>query len=205
MTVHRCIIYPYILKLCDHITSNFWKTIFENLAYGITIDNCSIQFNNVCSTVVDTKCKLEKDDINLYTKLMDIFEQSLTDNERNLLFLENSITKVSIKKKMVKDILLERFILSIKKTYNLTLKQAKHILLYLSFALLFKIITSNDILYTDDDIESITYLTMSTNSVVLNKELYSDTNNIILLECIDKPTMSCLWKKHVSSLKKMIV
>jgi hypothetical protein len=25
------------------------------------------------------------------------------------------------------------------------------------------------------------------------------------LECIDKPTMSCLWKKHISSLKKLIV
>lgn len=154
------ICYPFIFECCQFCVNNYWSNIFENLAYGIPPENCFIKKGNEhikhSSTTFDTLCCYEKSDSHvllqredpeiLYDKLMNMFINVLNLDEK----IEDNqsvyYTKwVDIRKKNLKNILLENYVLNLKNEFHLSIEEAKNLLNHINMAISFKIINNKDI------------------------------------------------------------
>ena len=109
----------------------------------------------------------------------------------------------SIRKKNVKELLVELFVTRMKNKYSLTLKKSRYLLSVIFMAMVFKVITSDDIDYSDGMINSIEGIKFTKNNIIIDCDLYDlDTvsGNRIVLE--KKSKMSDNWVKYLKDLRK---
>ena len=86
-----------------------------------------------------------------------------------------------IKKKSIKQSLIEKYIISKKKEFNLDYILAHKILNKLLLGLLLKTITSKHIVYKDNNITDITCLNFFENGCTLNHNIYNYKSNYIVV------------------------
>ena len=110
----------------------------------------------------------------------------------------------NIRKKNIKDLLIERYVLNMKDKYLLTFKQAQELLSHIFIGLVFKVISVKDIKYNDGVITSIDGITFENKKINMQKNIYD--NEIEFRKCIiiDKNEMSENWYKYISNLKKIV-
>lgn len=216
MPIKKHILYPFFLKIAMDSKSEFWRNVYENLAYGITLENCYIQNNHLCynrdSEILSVK--LDKNDISIEEKITKLIneENILTENEKNLMKIDIYVTSYmennydnkwfNIKKKNIKDILIEKFVINNKKKYNLSIKQAKILLSFLVIALIFKAITHNDINYSNNNINDISGITFNNQSFSLFHNLFDNVGNLIVCDECEMKTMKSYWFKYIDTMKK---
>src|SRR3990167_4344090 len=162
MPSRREIMYPYFLECCEHTDEPFWEDIFRNLAYGIVPTGTYINKGFLCCNYKNREFsyKIERKNAKtLYNDLYDLFTEKLCilskkqNQQKKYEFLEveesikNSIQSWSgIRKKAIKDSLFKRFVLEKKEQYNFSFEDARKLLSFITLALLFKTITSKDII-----------------------------------------------------------
>ena len=133
--------YPEFLKCCNHTDDMFWKFIFEDLAYGNTPYNVYIYKGNLCCNIkgrefvyridFSNSQSLFETVYNLFTTKLNIISQSEKENTYKNFVNEKDDSKIEwkdIKKKNLKDILLQRYVIDMKNVYSLTIEQAKRLL-----------------------------------------------------------------------------
>ena len=116
------LIYPVFLKCCKFTTDNFWKFIFEDLAYGNCPYGTYIVKNYLCCNYkgkeFSYKIDREKDPNIVYLEVYDILHNKfgLLSNKdktqnRKLFFQKgkDANIKETLKKKYIKLILIEKF------------------------------------------------------------------------------------------------
>ena len=110
----------------------------------------------------------------------------------------------NIRKKNIKDLLIERYVLNMKTKYSLSYKQAQNLLSTIFIGLVFKVISVKDIKYSDGSITDIEGLTFTNKEFKFEKNIYG--NDIEFRKCIllDKNSMSDNWEKFLNNLKKLI-
>ena len=89
-----------------------------------------------------------------------------------------------------------------KNTYGLTIKQAKYLLSVLFMAIVFKVITSKDIDYSDGKIQNIKGIEFSKKKIILKRNIYTSDLNISPEIFTDKQLMSENWGKYLKDLRK---
>ena len=104
---------------------------------------------------------------NDHYKLIKCFEEI----EKELKDIKNS-NWTSIKKKSIKDNIIENFIIDMKNTYNLSLSVCKELNSVIQLGLIFKTITHKDIVYEDGKIKSISGILFKDNAFELRKDLF---------------------------------
>ena len=77
---------------------------------------------------------------------------------------------VNIRKKNIKNLLVERYVVDMKNKHSLTIKQAKYLLSVLFIAIVFKVITSDDIEYSDGKIQNINVIEYSNKKIIIKKK-----------------------------------
>jgi hypothetical protein len=209
--------YPIFLQCIEFATDSFWRSIFEDLAYGVkpagvSLDGIGIHifvdklhFNFKFS---ETSPKELFDQItNLFYKKLNISPKSDKVRQQYNFYRLLQNTKYtdwsSIRKKNIKIILIKNYVIEKKEKYNLTVKQMKKLLSLITIGFNFKLITVDDIDYDpiNNRIQSINGIVISDKQITLNKSFkiepllpqsLSTSNNTIV--------MKSLWEKYVSSL-----
>jgi len=210
------IIYPIFLECIQYCTDDFWESVFEELAYGKTPYGVYISKNYICCNYKgkEFSYKIEKtksskeiyDDVYnlLFVKLGLLSSKDKVKKKLEFFNFEKDINEnrkqwSNIRKKNVKDLYIENYVISMKNKYNLSIKQAKHLLSMISIGMIFKVISNKDIEFKDGVIERIEGIKFENKKLIFEKNIYNlDTAYSYVL--IDKPCLYVEWEKFLNKL-----
>ncbi|MBT7706845.1 hypothetical protein HN747_05370, partial [archaeon] len=188
MTGDKDIVYPVFLECCQYASDAYWKTTFEDLAYGQTPYGTYISKGFLCCSYKDKEFSYKIEKIpaeKLYTDVHSLLTNKLgilstrekntqrrafTEIEKDI--RESRQTWASIRKKTVKDMLVENFVVEMQSAYALTTKQAKKLLSALFVSLMFKIIGTKDIHYDGTKITSIDGIGFRRKKMIFKRTVY---------------------------------
>lgn len=222
MPVKKEIVFPVFLECCQYADDVFWENIFEDLAYGRPPYGTYISKNFLCCSYKNKEFsyKIERKDPKI---LFDDIYQLLTEklgilsikekNRKKLDFhmIEKNIKQSrqdwsSIRRKNIKDAMYEKFAIDMKDKYSLGIKQARYLLAIILISIMFKTITSKDIIYKDEKIIQITGIDFTKGKILLNKPFCNIDSNLICetpeIEDQQDRLMSMNWEKYLYSLRK---
>lgn len=220
MPIKKDLVYPIFLECCQFATDIFWENIFEDLAYGKTPYGTYISKDFLCCSYrnKDFSYKIEQKDpkvifnelYNLLSAKLGLLSQSEKVTKRKAFKdLENTMKDTrknwnDIKKKNIKELLIELYVTDMQTKHSLSTKQAKHLLFIIFIAIVFKAITNNNINYENNRIQHIEGIDFVKKQIIIKKNLYklevSFAPNIVM----DKKLMSDNWDKYLKDLKKLI-
>lgn len=220
MPIKKEIIYPIFLQCCQYTNDIFWENVFEDLAYGKTPYGTYINKDFLCCNYKDKEFsyKIEKKDPKqLYEDVYDLLARkfgllSQRDKLKKKIDFYNIEEEIkegrknwsSIKKKNIKDLLIENYVIDMKNKFCLSLKQARYLLSIIFISMVFKVITIKDIHYSNGKIENIEGIQIKKKEIILERDIYnieSEFNNCILVE---SNLMSDNWEKYLNYIKKLI-
>lgn len=218
MVIKKELIYPIFLECCKYVDDSFWENIFENLAYGKTPYGTYISKNFLCCSYKNKEFsyKIErKDPEELYKDVYNLLNNKLgilsskekVKQKDNFQKTEEKMKEVrqewaTIRKKNVKELILERYVLNMQKKYFLTVKQTKYLLSIIIVALMFKAISSDDIEYSDNKIHKINGIDFEKNKIIINKDIYNTEVDIIDDSVVETKNMIDNWEKYLNNLRK---
>jgi hypothetical protein len=219
MPVKREIIYPIFLECVQYAQDVFWENVFEDLAYAkcpygtyITKDflTCSYKNKEFSYKIERKDPKVLYEDIyKLLTEKLGILSHKEKAQKRlDFHELEKNIKEsrqdwASIRRKNIKDIMYVKYVIDAKTKYSLTTKQCKYLLSVILLSIMFKTITSKDIVYKDDRIQQITGIEFSKGKIILKRPLccpgtISETPE---LDETKLKAMSENWGKYLKNLR----
>ena len=211
------IVYPIFIECIQFVTDSFWKGIFEDLACGKTPYGLYISKDFLCCSYKnkDFSYKIEKknpkelysDVYNLLVNRAGILSNG-DKNKKRLEFIkaESNIKESrnswgEIKKKNVKDFLIELYVVNMKKKYNLSISHSRKLLSLIMIAFVFKTITNKDITYENGEITNIDGIVFTEGDFQFTKDIYGITSVELTPEIIiEKKVMSDYWYKYYTSL-----
>ena len=218
MPINKEIIYPVFLECCEFAIDSFWENVFEDLAYGKTPYGTYINKNFFCCSYKNKEFsyKIERkepyelyiDIYNLLTKKLGIFSHKEKIKKR--VDFNNTETRIkefrqewgNIRKKNIKDLLVERYVIDMKNKYSLTIKQAKYLLSIIFIAIVFKVITPKDIEYSDNKIQNIDGIEFTQKNILIKRNIYDIEVCFSPEIFVDKKLMSDNWEKYLAVLRK---
>lgn len=219
MPIKKEIIYPIFLECFQYTTDSFWENIFEDLSYGKCPYGTYINKNFLCCNYKDKEFsyKIEKKNPQqLYNDIYNLLAVKLgllssrdklkkkmdfNNIEEELKFNKNKWT--DIRKKNIKDLLIENYVIDMKNKYLLSNKQSKNLLSSIFIGMIFKVINIKDICYSEGKINSINGIRFEKNKIIYDKNIYDFDINFQKCILIDKPIMSENWNKYITNLKKI--
>jgi hypothetical protein len=206
MLVKKEILFPVFLECCQYADDTFWENIFEDLAYGKAPYGTYISKEFLCCGYKkkEFSYKIEKkpaemiyqEVYSLLTKRLGLLSYREKVKKKKIFTdLEDSIKDtrkkwVDIKKKNMKELLIELYVTRMKNKHQLSIKQAKYLISIILLAMVFKVITSANINYSDGRIISIDGIDFSKKQVIIKKNLYSLEVNFSPHIVLDKKVMS---------------
>lgn len=218
--IKREIIYPVFLDCCQYTDDIFWQNIFEELAYGKTSYGIYISKNFICCNQrkKEFSYKIEnKEPQIIFNELYHIFKnkvgiqshQEKLVNRKAFKQLEDETNQNiknnwgSIKKKNMKELLIELYVTKMKNKYFLTLEQSRYLISIIYIGLTFKVLTKKDINYSNGEILGIDGIDFERKKVILNKDIYSVEITIDEQTEINKKMMIDVWNKYIKELRKL--
>ena len=192
MPVKKEIVYPFFLECCQFACDSFWETIFEDLSYGIVPYGTYINKDYLCCSCKNKEFsyKIERKDPKLmYDEIYNLLSGKLgilsyKEKQRKRIDynqLEKEIKEsrqkwTDIKKKNIKDYLIEQYVIMMKKKHSLDISQTKFLLSLITLALVTKIIGTKDITYENGKIVDIRGIKITTDGKVSIGSFLSATN-----------------------------
>ena len=214
------LIYPIFLEVCKYADEDiFWKYVFEDLAYGRAPYGTYITKNFMCCNYkgkeFSYKIEVTKQPEVLFDEIYNLLHTKfglLSDKDKikkRQIFDSVNDNKDwnnnwnSIKKKNIKNIIIENFIIKQKTKNLLSIKQARKLLSLIIIGIIFKTITSDDINYENGQINEIEGIKFEEKKICVTKNICDFGSNLLPEIVIEKKTMSDNWDKYISSLKKI--
>jgi hypothetical protein len=159
------ICYPIFLQVSQFTKDNFWIFIFEDLAFGITpfgtyIDNSKTihsrlkgkQFNYNFSN--KTSKEIYNDLIDIFKNKLKIFSKLdyyIQKTQFDKMLEEKNKDWKDIKKKNIKDILIENYVIEMKQKYSLSVSQTQKLLHCILLGFNFKLLINKDVNYDSEE------------------------------------------------------
>lgn len=217
--MRRDILYPIFLECCSYTEDDFWKYIFEDLAYGICPYNTYISKGSIQSNIkgheFSYKINNDTNPEKVYTDVIRLFNKKLDlgskeDNIKKRLKFDKmrENNKVdgwcNVKKKSVKSYAIENYVIDIKRKFNLNISQSKKILFIISILIVFNIIHSSSIIYSKGKITEIKNLKYNSGNLFVGDTEIKNMKSLYLLITeenkelnheIVKAKLSDEWKK----------
>jgi hypothetical protein len=214
------LIYPIFLEVCKYADEDiFWKYVFEDLAYGRAPYGTYITKNFMCCNYkgkeFSYKIEVTKQPEVLFDEIYNLLHTKfglLSDKDKikkRQIFDSVNDNKDwnnnwnSIKKKNIKNIIIENFIIKQKTKNLLSIKQARKLLSLIIIGIIFKTITSDDINYENGQINDIEGIKFEEKKICVTKNICDFGSNLLPEIVIEKKTMSDNWDKYISLLKKI--
>lgn len=220
MPVKKEIVYPIFLECCQLIDDTFWKNVFEDLAYGKCPYGTYINKDFFCCNYKNKEFsyKIEKKDPeilynDIYTLLVkklgllshkDKIKKKIDFNNIEEEIKEYRKSWSNIRKKNIKDLLIENYVIDMKNKYELTVKKARNLLSLIFVGMVFKVILVKDIIYEDGVITNINGISFKKNEIVLERDIYDFQTNFTPYILIEKKLMADTWEKYLENLRKLL-
>jgi len=221
MTIKKEIIYPVFLECCQYTNDIFWENVFEDLSYGKTPYGTYITKDFFCCNYKDKefsyKIEKNKEPEQLYNDIFNLLSKKLgllsqRDKIKNKIDFYNIEEEIkegrkswsSIRKKNIKDLLIEKYVIDMKNQHSLSVKQAKYLLSIIFIGMVFKVITVKDINYENGKISNIEGIEFKKKQVIVLRDIYSIETNLNSCILIEPNLMSYNWEKYLITLKKLI-
>ncbi len=219
MPLKKQIVYPIFLECCNYTNDGFWKYVFEDLAYGKPPYGCSMNkgfiYCNYKGREFSYKIEIKDAEVifdelyNLFTNKLKVLSKidkkyllSEFEKEENGLGTIKDMSWKSIKKKSIKDMIIQEYVISEKNKRGLSIEQARKLLSLIFINLSFGIISSEDIHYENGKILAIDNIEFRNNEALY----HLDTENLNCLNlhpaAYEKKMMSDNWPKYLAVLKK---
>lgn len=214
----REIVYPFFIECCKYTDDEYWKSIFEDLAYSITPYGVYINKDFLVCNYKEKEFSYKiqkKDPSELYNEITSIFKGKLGLMSRDeIIKMRNDIDSVkddirnytewsNIKKKNIKEILIENYAINMRSKHSLSLAQTRYLVSIIFLAFIFKVLCSADIKIQNGEIISIDGLEFEPGKIIMTKDIYKINAPIGPEIIIEKRLMSDEWFKYIASVKKM--
>jgi len=218
MPLKKEIVYPIFLECCQYANDNYWENVFEDLAYGKAPYGTYISKGFLCCSYKkkDFSYKIErKNSKEIYDEVYNLLSNKLgllsqedkIKKHKVFIDIENSLsdgrkTLNDIRKKNIKELLIELYVTKMKNKYSLTIKQSRYLLSIIYVGLVFKVLTSKDINYSNGEIDSIKGIEFTKRNVIVKKDLYNLDTNFTTNIIFDKKLLSDNWDKYIKEQMK---
>lgn len=212
----RTIHYPVFLSCRDCTQDIFWKRIFENLAYGEPPRGVYFKDNSLYSVT-----KKKEFNYNFYDKsASEIFQEIYSilsglyglkskgdlSKRRELFdeFQKNNSSRRSedlwskIKRKSLRDNLIQDYVIEMKKKYNLDNSQINKLYFFTTVGCVFKLFSGTDIVLKGGYIESIEGINLSEGTVTILKKFEEP---VIRKESGKTIYLYKLWENYLKTLE----
>lgn len=191
MPLKREVVYPIFLKCVPYVQNDvFWKETFEDLAYGICYGGAYITKGVLCSKVKSKEFVYkfnDKEPERICQDVMRLLKEKLNIMSRNerkaileeMVEVEQSLNNmrrtewVEIKKKSLKDILFQNFVIRMKSEFELKDSQVKKLYNTINLGLMLKSIKNSDIVYENGEIRELRGFHFSKGRYRVSMDLYS--------------------------------
>ena len=224
MSVKKNIVYPVLLECVSCTDDIFWKRVFNDLAYGITPYGTYLSKGSFCCSQKgkEFRYKIKRKDVNiLYKEIHRILSKKVgISSEQDIIVKTKEYERIkdiiidqhssweTIKKKNLKNLYIENFIINMKRKYSLSLDEVNRMSSKIFTAITFKIIKGSDIVFKEGEIKSIrglTFLKQKSDSDVFMfnyaKSIY-EKGAILGFEPLLRKPMSDNWIKHTKSIAR---
>jgi len=188
--LRRDVIYPIFLKCLPFVEDEFWKETFEELSYGNCYQGAYLSKGFLCSNVKGKEFVykfIDKEPPRIYTDVSRILKEKLnimSKNDRKVMLnefeeVERSIQQVKqsdwneIKKKSLKDILFQNFLIKMKQSYELRDVQVRCVYNAINLGLMLKSIKTTDVVYENCEIKEIKGFHFSKGKYRIDMDIYS--------------------------------
>lgn len=169
------ILHPCLMKCAILSQDMIWKNVFENLAYGKCPSGLYMNKNYIQCAIkgkeLTYKIDSRKPVQDLWTEMTKIL-QPFVSNDNQLSTGQGHTAWNQVKRKVIRDTLLERYVLDRSKSFNLSIFVAKRLLSVLIIGLMFKTISSKNIEYRDGYIYHIDGFCYEPKRVLITKNIY---------------------------------
>ena len=201
------VVYPIFLEFTHHVKDEYWKLLYEDMAFGKFPRGVCIQKNYFCCF-----CRGREFSVELIPKNFSVFTQihSLLSNDlgirsakEKMLLKENIIQSPIVKdpKRLIKDISLTSFIIKKGEQYHLPDNIIRKIFSLFIIGFMFKTLMLRDVVFRDNEIQEIRGFTFANKKVRINK-------NIMELKKPSTPEseqhndnyISSYWQKYMDNL-----
>ena len=202
--------YPIFLQCCELTSDNFWKYIFEDLAYLKTPYGIYIQRDYICCNfkgkefnykIDNTKTpQILFDDIyELFNRRFELLSEKDKINRRNL--FEGDLNKNSntLFKKFKYELIIQ-FVLVMKKKWHLSWDISRQLLSYIILGFMLKVLNKDDIIFINFKISSINGINFKRKKIIYKSTLLKTINVTPALEIVIEKKLSYLWLKYISKI-----
>jgi hypothetical protein len=187
----REVLYPIFLRCVPFVGEDmFWRETFEDLAYGICYGGAYITKGVMCSKVKGKEFVYkfnDKEPERICTDVTRLLREKLnimSKNERKAMIDEmmeadqhnaqlRNMEWNEIKKKSIKDILFQNFLIKMKYQYELRDSQMKKLYNIINLCLLLKSLKNTDIVYKNGEIQEIKGFHFSKSRYRVDLDIYS--------------------------------
>ena len=190
MPLKRDVLYPIFLRCLPFIDDLFWRETFEELSYGNCYQGSYISKGFLCSNIKGKEFVykfIDKEPEKIYTDISKLLKEKLnimSKNDRKILIgefeeVERELKKIKsmewaeIKKKSLKDILFQNFLIKNKNTYGFRESQVKCLYNAINLGLMLKTIKNSDIVYEDGEIKEIKGFIFSKGKYRIEIDIYA--------------------------------
>ena len=218
MPPRRELQYPVILQCCSYANDTYWENILEEIAYGrapyhtyIANDSLTSSTKNgeFCINLAvnpDTSpedmcnkiCNTLREKVGIMSRMERIQSKERFNSHESRLHRSQDDWSM-LKKKNLKDLLVENYIVRMKDKHELSVAEARKALSLIFVAMVFKVITQKDIHYYDGKIHDIEGISFSNNKIVMEREIYNTEKDHNVQLIMDKNLMSSYWDKYRNS------
>jgi len=203
MPVKKEIIYPIFLECCKFAVNIYWENIFEYLAYGICPYGTYISKDFLCCSYKKKEFSYKIDNNKnpeiIYNEIYDLLTQKL-----GLISQEEKLRKRNdIRKKNIREILIELYVLKVKNKYNLSFNQSKYLYSMILIGLMLKVILSKDIIIKNGMIDEIEGITFQNGRIIFEKNFYEVEPEFTPEIIVTRKAMIDNWDKYLKELMKV--
>lgn len=207
--------FPIFLECRTQTSDKFWSKIFENLAYNKAPLGVFIKNNHLCyhknKKNVSYYISSNKSSNELFMDIYEILHSEVgiispnqkveNINKCNTTFSilkKTNITWSDIKKKHIKDILFELFVIKLKHKYNLSVNESKKLLSLIQTSFTFKKTTNNDVCFEKGEIQSIKGLFLSDEKCIFSENIFNEDIVDDIKIVLNINLLINLWTKYLN-------
>lgn len=169
--------YPIFLEFTHHVKDEYWKLLYEDMAFGKFPSGVYIQKNYFCCF-----CKGKEFSVELIPKNFSVFTQihSLLSNdlgirsEKEKLSMKENILQAQVvrdPKRLIKDISLTSFIIKKGEQFRLPDTIIRKIFSLFIIGFMFKTLMLRDVIFQGNDIQEIRGFSFADKKVRINKNI----------------------------------
>lgn len=213
------ILYPIFLKCCKYLTDSYWVYLFEDMAYGKCPFGILIQDQCIYSILKNREFRypfdqnkdpeeMTKELCHIFTNRLQLlsvqdhfrFRNECQDYVKN--YMNNISSWNDIRKKNLKDILLEQYALTQRIKYNYSWSFTRTLFAIIFIGIQFKTLASRSIHYRNRSIQSIDGIVCLPNKISCSNNIFLTKQLPIHREPLPKSItkISFGWKRYLLSL-----